>query len=98
MTGADGITMAMRGERRTHWRDWPVSQLAARKRDLGMTVSVVIPARDEGLTVGEVVTGVAQLSADTGLVNHLVVIDSDSTDKTSETAARAAPRCTAHAT
>jgi glucosyl-3-phosphoglycerate synthase len=89
LTGADGIIMAMRGERRTHWRDWPVSQLAARKRDLGMTVSVVIPARDEELTVGEVVAGIAQLSADTGLVDELVVIDSDSTDKTSETAARA---------
>jgi glucosyl-3-phosphoglycerate synthase len=81
--------MAKPGEQRSHWLDWPASQLAAHKRALGKTVSVVIPARNEELTVGEVVAGIARLSANTGLVDELVVIDSDSTDKTSENAARA---------
>jgi glucosyl-3-phosphoglycerate synthase len=77
------------GERMSHWRDWPVRRLAARKQELGVTVSVVIPARNEERTVGEVVAGIAELGAVTGLVDELVVMDSDSTDRTSETAARA---------
>jgi glucosyl-3-phosphoglycerate synthase len=76
-------------ERTSQWRDWPAAQLAARKRELGVTVSVVIPARNEEPTVGDVVAGIAGLSTDTGLVDELVVIDSDSTDKTAEVAAEA---------
>jgi glucosyl-3-phosphoglycerate synthase len=77
------------GRRTSHWQDWPAKQLAVRKRDLDLTVSVVIPARNEEATVGEVVSRIARLAADTGLVDELVVIDSDSTDKTSEAAASA---------
>jgi glucosyl-3-phosphoglycerate synthase len=81
--------MAGPGERTSHWRDWPFRRLATRKRDLGISVSVVIPARNEERTVGEVVACISQLSADTGLVDELVVIDSDSTDETSQAAATA---------
>jgi glucosyl-3-phosphoglycerate synthase len=81
--------MASSGERTSHWRDWPVRRLADRKKDLGVTVSVVIPARNEERTVGHVVAGAARLAADTGLVDELVVIDSDSTDETSAVAAKA---------
>jgi glucosyl-3-phosphoglycerate synthase len=77
------------GERTSHWHDWPSGLLSARKRDLGVTVSVVIPARNEERTVGEVVARIAKLGADTGLVDELVVIDSDSSDNTSEAAAKA---------
>ena len=82
-------TLASPGARTSHWRDWPAELLATRKRELGVTVSVVIPARNEERTVGEVVSRIARLAADTGLVDELVVIDSDSTDKTSATAAGA---------
>jgi glucosyl-3-phosphoglycerate synthase len=81
--------MAQFGERTSRWQDWPAQRLTARKRELGTTVSVVIPARNEEATVGEVVSRIARLAADTGLVDELVVMDSDSTDKTSEAAARA---------
>jgi len=81
--------MASSEERTSHWRDWPVRRLADRKKDLGVTVSVVIPARNEERTVGHVVAGAARLAADTGLVDELVVIDSDSTDETSEAAVKA---------
>jgi glucosyl-3-phosphoglycerate synthase len=87
--GEDGRTMAQLGELTSRWQDWPARRLAARKRELGATVSVVIPARNEEATVGEVVSRIAKLAADTGLVDELVVIDSDSTDSTSEAAARA---------
>jgi glucosyl-3-phosphoglycerate synthase len=82
-------TDGLAATRASHWRDWPVRQLAERKKDLGVTVSVVIPARNEERTVGEVVAGIARLSAGTGLVDELVVMDSDSTDNTSEVAAKA---------
>jgi glucosyl-3-phosphoglycerate synthase len=73
----------------SHWHDWPAGRLADRKRELGVTVSVVIPARNEERTVGEVVSRIAELVAGTGLVDELVVIDSDSTDSTAEVAAGA---------
>ena len=75
--------------RTSRWQDWPERQLADRKRDLGVTVSVVIPARDEERTVAGVVSAIARLAADTGLVDELVVMDSDSTDATSRVAAQA---------
>jgi glucosyl-3-phosphoglycerate synthase len=78
----------MRAEATSHWQDWPAARLAARKRDLGVTVSVVIPARNEERTVGAVVGGIARLAA-TGLVDELVVMDSDSTDGTAAAAAAA---------
>lgn len=73
----------------SHWRDWAAPRLAARKRELGLTISVVIPARNEERTVGEVVSGIARLNARTRLVDELVVMDSDSTDETFKEASRA---------
>lgn len=50
-------------------------------------VSVVIPARDEEATVGDVVSGVRRAWVDeVPLVDELVVMDSDSTDRTAEVA------------
>lgn len=75
--------------RTSRWQDWPARHLAERKKALGATVSVVIPARDEERTVAGVVAAIAKLAARTGLVDELVVMDSDSTDQTSEMAAKA---------
>ncbi len=56
----------------------------------GETVSVVIPARNEAATVGEVVSVLRRdLVEAVPLVSELVVIDSDSTDATAEVAADA---------
>jgi glucosyl-3-phosphoglycerate synthase len=84
-----GLATARWGDRTSRWQDWPAQRLAARKRDLGLTVSVVIPARNEERTVREVVSRIAALAADTGLVDELVVIDSDSSDQTAREAAAA---------
>jgi glucosyl-3-phosphoglycerate synthase len=81
---ADGWSRRM-----SRWQDWPVAELAERKRRLGTTVSVVIPARNEERTVAEVAGAIAALGAETGLVDEVVVMDSDSTDGTFEVAARA---------
>jgi glucosyl-3-phosphoglycerate synthase len=76
-------------QRTSRWQDWPAAELAERKRRLGTRVSVVIPARNEERTVAGVVAAVAALAADTGLVDEIVVMDSDSTDATSQVAAQA---------
>jgi glucosyl-3-phosphoglycerate synthase len=69
----------------THsWSDYPLQRLQAAKGDT--RISVVIPARDEAATVAEVVGQIHAALVAPGLVDELVVIDSDSTD---DTAARA---------
>ncbi|NJP88217.1 glucosyl-3-phosphoglycerate synthase [Nonomuraea sp. FMUSA5-5] len=68
--------------------DWPLRDLLAAKGET--TVSVVLPARDERETVGEIV-GVIRRELG-GLVDELVVIDSRSTDDTALVAARAGAR------
>ncbi len=89
MSQTDGIAEAWSRRRTSRWQDWPARRLAERKKHLGLTVSVVIPARDEERTVAGVVAAIAKLGARTGLVDELVVMDSDSTDQTSQAAARA---------
>ena len=69
-------------ERNTHhWDDWTLDDLLAAK---GATpVSLVVPARNEAATVGDVVTRVREALVDTvKLLDEIVVIDSDSTDET----------------
>lgn len=64
-----------------HWDDWALGDLVAAKE--GTTVSLVVPARNEAATVGDVVTRVREALVDTvALLDEIVVIDSDSTDAT----------------
>jgi len=74
----------------SHSDDWPVEGLLEAKRAAGWTVSVVIPARNEAETVAGVVAALrGQLVDRAGLVDELVVIDSDSTDATAARAREA---------
>jgi glucosyl-3-phosphoglycerate synthase len=73
--------------RTSHWRDWPVDELIARKD--GQPVSVVLPALDEEPTVGEIVSALVKLRDDTGLLDEVVVIDSGSVDATAAVATAA---------
>jgi len=75
----------------THrWQDWSLEALLAAKAATGHRVSVVVPSRDEAATVGDVVARVRRDLVDAvPLVDELVVIDSDSSDDTSEVAAAA---------
>ncbi|HNQ07702.1 MAG TPA: glucosyl-3-phosphoglycerate synthase [Tetrasphaera sp.] len=69
------------------WRpdDWALDDLVAAKAST--RVSVVIPARDEQDSVAAVVTGIAGAwCGPGGLVDEIVVIDSDSIDATAERA------------
>ena len=69
------------GRHTHHWDDWTLESLTAAKS--GRVVSLVVPARNEAATVGDVVTQVRSALMDTvALVDEIVVIDSDSTDDT----------------
>lgn len=70
--------------------DFDAVGLAERLARRGERVSVVIPARNEAATVGDVVAVLhRELVEAVPLVHELVVIDSDSTDDTAEVAASA---------
>ncbi|WP_030750398.1 glucosyl-3-phosphoglycerate synthase [Streptomyces sp. NRRL F-5135] len=84
-----------------HWltrRSWsvaerPLDRLLAAKAARGTTVSVVLPALNEEETVGGIVSVVRhELMERAPLVDELVVVDSGSTDRTSEVAAAAGAR------
>ncbi len=76
--------------RTSHWRDWPADRLLGWKQDQGARISVVIPARDEEATVGDVVGAVRdEFVLGVPLVDELVVMDSDSADATGRVAADA---------
>ena len=68
-----------------HWDDWSLRGLTKAK---GSTkVSLVVPARNEAATVGDVVTRVREALVETvALLDEIVVIDSDSTDATYDVA------------
>ena len=71
-----------------HWDDWALDALLEARRET--SVSLVVPARNEAATVGDVVTRVRERLVDTvRLLDEIVVIDSDSTDDTSAVAADA---------
>ena len=70
--------------------DFDAAALAERLAQRGERVSVVIPARNEAATVGDVVSILRrELVEAVPLVDELVVIDSDSIDDTAQVAAAA---------
>jgi glucosyl-3-phosphoglycerate synthase len=65
------------------WCDLSLEELLAAKAASGLSVSLVVPARNEAATVGDVVGRVREaLMETTDLLDEVVVIDSDSTDDT----------------
>jgi glucosyl-3-phosphoglycerate synthase len=76
------------GIRTLHWDDWTLDDLLDAKGDT--RVSLVVPARNEAGTIGDVVGRVRERLVDTvSLVDEIVVIDSDSTDATYDVAVSA---------
>jgi glucosyl-3-phosphoglycerate synthase len=79
--------------RTTSSADWPVRRCLELKEAGASRISVVVPARDEEATIGDVVgTLRAELVEAHPLIDELVVIDSDSTDATAAVAAAAGAR------
>ncbi|UBU15074.1 glucosyl-3-phosphoglycerate synthase [Nonomuraea gerenzanensis] len=74
--------------------EWPVDALMMAKGDT--TVSVVLPARDEERTVGDIVAAIRRdLVERTPLVDEILVVDSNSTDATAVRAREAGARVVA---
>jgi glucosyl-3-phosphoglycerate synthase len=73
----------------TRIADWPAERVRALKAD--QTAAVILPARNEARTVGEIVRAVlAEYGED--LIGEVVVVDSVSTDDTADVARRAGAR------
>ncbi|MFC9911591.1 glucosyl-3-phosphoglycerate synthase [Streptomyces sp. NPDC059862] len=73
--------------------DRPLHKILAAKRTTGQSVSVVLPALNEEETVGDIVAVIRHdLMQQLPLVDEIVVVDSGSTDRTSEVAAAAGAR------
>jgi glucosyl-3-phosphoglycerate synthase len=65
------------------WRERSLDDLLTAKSASGLSASLVVPARNEAATVGDVVGRVREaLMETTELLDEIVVIDSDSTDDT----------------
>ena len=79
-----------------HHGDFPAGLVLEAKARTGRTVSVCIPARDEGSTVGSVVRAVVQPflagHGGNGLVDEVIVLDDGSTDDTAIRAGEAGAR------
>jgi len=72
-------------ERRTfHAEDFSVADLAQRKADQGVRVSVVLPSFNEGATITGMIHAVRTLEH--VLVDEIIVVDGDSTDDTARLA------------
>ncbi|MEV5435014.1 glucosyl-3-phosphoglycerate synthase [Streptomyces sp. NPDC052682] len=70
--------------------DRPLHQILAAKQRTGQSVSVVLPALNEEETVGDIVAIIRHdLMQQVPLVDEIVVVDSGSTDRTSQVAAAA---------
>ncbi|MFF0224900.1 glucosyl-3-phosphoglycerate synthase [Streptomyces sp. NPDC004629] len=73
--------------------DRPLHKILAAKQRTGQSVSVVLPALNEEETVGDIVAVIRHdLMRQAPLVDEIVVVDSGSTDRTSEVAAAAGAR------
>ncbi|WP_435770522.1 glucosyl-3-phosphoglycerate synthase [Nocardioides sp. SYSU DS0651] len=81
------------GIRSARWDDWLLDGLLSAKDDAEAKVSLVVPARNEEATVGEVVSRLRTALMETvDLVDEIVVIDSDSVDATYAAAESAGAR------
>src|SRR5438034_11572537 len=69
------------------FREFSLDDLVARKAAVDVCISVCLPARDEALTVGDVVAAIPD-----ELVDEIVVIDDGSVDATAAVASRSGAR------
>jgi len=59
-----------------------VTELSERKRELDLSLTVVLPAREVAGTIGEIIDVIRSLGADERLVDQIIVVDASSRDGT----------------
>lgn len=70
-----------------HHSEFTAAALTSAKHDRGLSISVVIPAREEERTVGQVVGALRETLVEaTPLLDEILVVDADSRDATAERA------------
>jgi glucosyl-3-phosphoglycerate synthase len=80
--------------RTTDIEAWPIARVTAAKA--ATRTAVVLPARNEEATVGEIVASIrAELAGTTSLVDEVIVVDSGSEDSTAAVAAESGARVVA---
>ena len=86
------------GESNFHHREFAdIERLVAQKLQAGLKVSLVLPTLNEEETVGAIVAAARrELMEKHALVDELLVMDSDSTDRTREVAESAGARVAVH--
>jgi glucosyl-3-phosphoglycerate synthase len=65
-----------------------LERLSRKKRELGVSITVVLPAREVAHTIGAIVDQVRALDEPAPFVDQLVVVDADSSDGSASIAAR----------
>ena len=79
--------------RRFGAHDFARASLRDAKESAATTVTVCLPARDEGATVGAIVRAIHdELAREVGLVDEILVVDDHSTDDTADAARTAGAR------
>ncbi len=63
-------------------------KLGRRKKERGLTVTLVLPCRNVADTVGDIVNEIHAVNERTNLVDQILAVDADSEDGTAEVAAR----------
>lgn len=71
-----------------HTQFYDLGKLGHRKRELGLTVSLVLPCRNVADTVGGIVDEVNRVNERASLVDEILAVDADSGDGTAEVAAK----------
>jgi glycosyltransferase involved in cell wall biosynthesis len=66
------------------------------KRDVEMSISVVLPAYNEEAAVGAQVEAIRRVLSTHGMINEIIVVDDGSEDRTAEKALRAGARVVRH--
>lgn len=74
-------------QRSYDYGQFPPEDLARRKRELGLTVSAVLPSRNVAETVGGIIDEIHALNDRAPLIDQILVVDADSEDGTARVAA-----------
>src|SRR3712207_2735136 len=63
-----------------------LEEMGARKRELGLTVSAILPCRNVADTIGRIIDEIHAVNEQAPLIDQILAVDADSADGTAEVA------------